>query len=149
MDDFTLKPATVPHQKVVHVHRDMPQNGEGNFLIVKKANFAKAYRNLNATAFVFWLYLASNKDGYNLALSPQAVNNEIGMPLSTCRDQINNLISKGYLVQHSEGSNVYDFYEEPRTPLASQSEARKNTASDFIEINNNIEYKTDNNTWRF
>ena len=35
------------------------------------------------------------------------------MPESTCRDLVQILIEKGYLVQKYEGSNVYDFYERP------------------------------------
>lgn len=59
-------------------------------------------------------YLANNKDGYDLAFSPEAVHNELGMPLSTCRNQIDLLVRKGYLVPKREGSSVYDFYEKPR-----------------------------------
>lgn len=43
---------TVPNQKIVHIHRDIPNYNEGFFLTVKKQNFADAYRNLNATGFV-------------------------------------------------------------------------------------------------
>lgn len=35
------------------------------------------------------------------------------MPESTCRDLVQILIEKGYLVQKHEDSNVYDFYERP------------------------------------
>lgn len=140
-------PNTVPNQKVVHIHRDMPYQGEGNFLMVKKKNFADAYRNLNATAFVLWLYLASNKDGFDLALSPQAVFAELGMPQSTCRDQIKNLINKGYLIQHSEGSNIYDFYEKPRTTSVNQNDNRVNETAALKEIDNKCE--TNKYEWRF
>lgn len=107
---------SVPNQKVVHINRDMPDKSkkEGNFLLIKNENLYAAYRDLNATALCLYLYLAGNMDGFNLALSPKAVNEEMGMPISTCKDQINVLIRKGYLVPKSEGSNVYDFYETPR-----------------------------------
>lgn len=106
--------ATVPNQKVVHVNRDMPDKNEGNFLLIKKAHLYAAYRDLNATALCLYLYLAGNMDGFNLAFSPQAVYNEMGMPISTCKDQLKTLIAKGYLVPKSEGSNIYDFYEIPK-----------------------------------
>ena len=109
-------PATVPNQKVVHVHRDMPDKNkkEGNFLLIKNENLYAAYRNLNATALCLYLYLAGNKDGFDLAFSPKAIHNEMGLPESTCRDQFKVLVSKGYLVPRHETSNIYDFYEIPR-----------------------------------
>ena len=106
--------ATVPNQKIVCIHRDMPKENEGNFLLIKKINLYSAYRDLNATALVLYLYLAGNKDGFNLALSPKAIHEEVGLPESTCRDQIKVLIVKGYLVPQQEGSNVYHFYETPK-----------------------------------
>ena len=141
--------ATVPNQRIVHIHRDLPNYKEGYYLSVKKENFAKAYRNLNATGFVLWLYFASNTDNYNLAFSPQAVNNDIGMPISTCRDQIKLLIEKGYLVPHSEGSNVYDFYENGQTPSANSDKLRSEKTQDNREINNIEIGKTNNIEWYF
>ena len=41
------------------------------------------------------------------------------MPESTCRDLVQILIEKGYLVQKHEGSNVYDFYERPEYAIIS------------------------------
>ena len=107
-------PSTFPNQRVVHINRDMPRKDEGNFLLIKKQNLYNAYRNLNATALVLYLYLAGNKDGFDLALSPRAIQEEVGMPISTCNDQVKVLIRKGYLVQLKEGSNIYNFYEVPK-----------------------------------
>ena len=104
---------TVPNQKVVHINRDMPEKNEGNFLMIKNGNLYAAYRDLNATALCLYLYLAGNMNGFKLALSPKAIHEEMGMPISTVKDQINVLIRKGYLVPKSEGSNVFDFYETP------------------------------------
>ena len=106
--------ATVPNQKVVHVNRDMPEKNEGNFLLIKKENLYAAYRDLNATALCLYLYLAGNMNGFNLAFSPKAIHNEMGLPESTCRDQFKILVNKGYLVRRNESSNVYDFYEIPK-----------------------------------
>ena len=105
---------TVPNQKVVHITRDMPEKNEGNFLLIKKDNLYAAYRDLNATALCLYLYLAGNMNGFDLALSPKAISEEMGMPVSTCKDQIKVLKQKGYLVPRSENSNIYDFYETPR-----------------------------------
>ena len=104
-------PNTVPHQRVVHVNRDMPKNGEGNFLMVKKQNLYDAYKDINATALVLYLYLVGNKDGFDLAFSPKAIHEETGMPESTCRDQFNVLLKKGYLVPNHDDSNIFNFHE--------------------------------------
>lgn len=105
---------TVENQRRVLVHRDMPKKKEGNFLLIKKENLYAAYRNLNATALCLYLYLAGNKDGFDLAFSPKAIHNEMGLPESTCRDQFRVLENKGYLVRRDEKSNRYDFYEIPK-----------------------------------
>ena len=83
---------TVENQRRVLVHRDMPGKDEGNFLLIKKENLYAAYRDLNATALCLYLYLAGNKDGFDLAFSPKAIRNEMGLPESTCRDQFKVLV---------------------------------------------------------
>ena len=92
----------------------MPGENEGNFLLIKKSNLYGAYRTLNATALCLYLFLAGNKDGFNLEYSPKAIHAEMGMPESTCRDQFKMLVEKGYLVPKHEGSNIFDFYEKPK-----------------------------------
>lgn len=101
---------TVPNQKAVIIHREMPQR---DFIAIKKSNFAEAYQHLGATALVLYLHLVGNQDGYSFALSPTAIHNQIGMPSSTVRDQINRLIALRYLVCRGN-SNIYDFYEHPQ-----------------------------------
>ncbi len=66
---------------------------------------------------MLYLYLASNADGYNLALSPAAIRQAIAMPRSTYQDQFVKLIDRGYIVQ--ESGNVYNFYETPQPSHAS------------------------------
>ncbi|MBE7015222.1 MAG: hypothetical protein E7417_00120 [Ruminococcaceae bacterium] len=108
---------------------------------------------------MLYLYLASNADGFNLALSPAAIKNAIGMPTTTYRDQLKKLINKGYLVQ--TGGNSFDFYETPNTDAVSNTQniqtcdtptvlnfeectyddtvitrAVRDISSDIIEINN-------------
>ena len=92
----------------------MPRENEGNFLLIKKSNLYEAYRTLNATALCLYLFLAGNKDGFNLEYSPKAIHAEMGLPESTCRDQFKVLVEKGYLVPKHEGSSIFDFYETPR-----------------------------------
>ena len=75
-----------------------------------------------------YLYLAGNQDRYELALSPRAISQTVGMPESTIRDQINKLITYRYLVPKREGSNIYDFYE---IPLPEANEEKDDPAFQF------------------
>ena len=102
-------PYTVPNQRVVTVHRE---RATSDFLGIKNYNWQYAARDLGAHSLMLYLYLASNADGYNLALSPAAVRQAIGMALSTYHDQFVRLVDKGYLVPNS--GNGYDFYELPQ-----------------------------------
>lgn len=79
---------------------------------------------------MLYLYFAANMDGYTMALSPTAIQMEIGMPPSTYRDQFNRLLSKGYLI-HSHG-NTYDFYEVPQPrPAMEEGESRTSSVHEF------------------
>lgn len=71
-----------------------------------------ASRALGAHALRLYLYLAANRNGYSLALSPAAIQESIGMPSSTYRDQFRKLESLGY-IEYVSG-NTYNFYEVPR-----------------------------------
>lgn len=113
---------TVPNQRTVVVHREKP---ERDFIQIKKENYAEAYRTLGATALVLYVYLAGNQEGYQFGLSPSAIQKALGMPESTCRDQINKLIAYRYLVERGE-SHVYDFYEHPQ-PKAEVKETTSQT----------------------
>lgn len=101
---------TYPNQKKVVIHRE---KFERDFLGISNDNWNAACRDLGAHAAILYLYFASNADNFNLALSPVAVENAIGMPRSTYYDQLNKLIKKGYIVRRK--GNIYDFYETPQS----------------------------------
>ncbi len=150
---------TYPHQRVVNIHRE-PINAD--FLGIKNENWQYAARDLKPFGCMLYLYLASNRNNYKLALSPAAVRQAIGMAQSTYRDQFNVLLEKGYLVQ--TGGNTFDFYEKPRAVVKENEETRaaydyntsaaalnenEQAANDIdlenIEINNNT-YSTTTET---
>ena len=110
-------PVSVPNQRLVTIHRE---HATKDFLGIKNENWMAACRDLDYPATILYLYLASNADNFQLALSPAAIQNALDMPRSTYRDQINKLITKGYLVD--KGGNRFDFYENPQT-----DNAQKNT----------------------
>lgn len=119
-----------------------------------------ASRDLGAHALRLYLYLAANKDGFDLALSQAAATNAIGIPRSTYHDQFRILMSKGYIVPVQ--GNIYAFYEKPQprtgivknntTPelgfdfenmsAGSRTNPSENTEnpSDNIEINNKYNF---------
>ena len=101
-------PETFPNQRMITVHREAAKS---DFLGIKNENWQSAARDLRPHALLLYLYLAANADNFNLALSPAAVREAIGMPRSTYNDQIKILIDKGYLVP-SRG-NTFEFYEKP------------------------------------
>ena len=109
-------PYTAPNQKVITIHRD-PLGG--NFLGINNDNWKDAARVLGAQAFLLYTYLASNKNDFKLALSPKAIQQEIGMPPSTFRDQLRKLESLGYLMPGK--GNMYHFYETPARDTHSKS----------------------------
>ena len=151
---------TYPHQRVVNVRRE-PINAD--FLGIKNENWQYAARDLKPFGCMLYLYLASNRNNYKLALSPAAVRQAIGMAQSTYRDQFNVLLEKGYLVQ--TGGNTFDFYEKPRAAARENEETRaafdyNTSAADLnkneqaaniidlenIEINNTFQTTTETNS---
>ena len=151
---------TYPNQRIVNVHRE-PINAD--FLGIKNENWQYAARDLKPYGCMLYLYLASNRNNYKLALSPAAVRQAIGMAQSTYRDQFNILLEKGYLVQ--TGGNTFDFYEKPRAAAKENEETRaaynyNTSAADLneieqaakdidlenIEINNTFQTTTETNS---
>lgn len=99
-------PNTVPYQKMVVIHREMPKS---NFLQIKNENWMEINKKLGPYALQLYLYLADNKDGFSLALSQKAAEDEAGITKTTFHKYVNLLIEEGYLIHRS--GNTYDFYE--------------------------------------
>ena len=102
---------TFPNQRTIKINREAAKR---DFLGIKNENWQFAARDLGAHALMLYMYFASNANGFELALSPAAIENAIGMPRSTYHDQFRKLLNKGYLVETS--SNHYSFFEvsQPR-----------------------------------
>ena len=123
---------TYPNQRNIKINRE---RATADFLGIKNTNWQAAARDLGAHALMLYLYLASNADGFMLALSPAAIRQAVGMPPSTYRDQFVKLIDKGYLIQRGE-SNTFDFYETPQrvthTTVNNTVDGYDFTADDYI-----------------
>lgn len=110
-------PNTFPNQRTIKVNREIARR---DFLGIKNDNWQAAARDLGAHALMLYMYLASNADGYSLALSPVAVRQAIGMARSTYHDQFHKLVDKGYLVPST--GNTFEFYEAPKTAAQTKNE---------------------------
>lgn len=101
---------TTPNQHIVVVHRE--DTGK-QFISINKINFTKAYRDMSKSpaALGLYIWLVGNQDKFRFAFSPQAIENQLGMAQSSCRDAFKKLESLGYLVSRGENSNMYDFHE--------------------------------------
>lgn len=151
-------PYTFPNQRIITVHRESTKS---NFLGIKNDNWQAAACDLGAHALMLYLYIASNANGYVLALSPVAVRQAIGMARSTYHDQFHKLVDKGYLVPAI--GNTFEFYEVPQSVEQTQEALSdvglnfEESPSDNKQVNsdgypvmhedieiNNTENKTDN-----
>ena len=101
---------TVPNQNIVVIHREMP---ESDFLQIKNRNWQEMLRNTkDPYAFILYLYLAANANGYSFALSPKAIEEATGLPRSTYYKKLALLKDKGYIVEGK--GNTLHFYEVPQ-----------------------------------
>ena len=122
---------TVPHQRLVRIHKDNKQ--QAPFLSISVNLLAAVYQDLkSAPSFFMYIYFCCNKDNFVVEFSPSHIENKFGFPKSTARDHFNKLIEKGYLVRKNENSNMYDFYAEPEH-LKTQDKSVLPTRFDFGE----------------
>ena len=99
---------TFPNQKLVYINKP---KYESMYLSVGIDEWVEASENLAPNTFKVYLYLCSNKNGYPLALSRQAVKNLLGISGDSYKRAIRELTDKGYIT-FSHG-NVYNFYTVP------------------------------------
>ena len=134
-------PNTFPNQRTIKVNREVARR---DFLGIKNDNWQAAARDLGAHALMLYMYLASNADGYNLALSPVAVRQAIGMARSTYHDQFHKLVDKGYLVPST--GNTFEFYEAPKTAAQTKNEVSADGQKNFECTGDNIQEDRDRDT---
>ena len=71
----------------------------------------KRMNGRRASGFLLWCYLSLNQEGYELALSNEAVKTACGMKKDAYDTAVSILMEEQYLVR-KEG-NTYDFYQFP------------------------------------
>lgn len=99
-----------PNQKIVTVHKAVVDEKNIYMRLNKKAmlNACKNLRGLELNAF---LYLSSNQDSYEMALSTEDMATQMGGSVRSYQTAIRSLVEKGYLVHNRK--NRYDFYDFP------------------------------------
>lgn len=98
---------TYPNQRTVTIYKE---KCEKDFLQINNSEWQAACSTIqNYGTFKLYLYLASNKAGYMLALSPVAVEEAIGISESTYRRAFKELEALGYLVKVESRKNCYIF----------------------------------------
>lgn len=101
-----------PNQKDITVHKE-PCNKTNLYAMFNLDALHKAMKDLTANAFMLWLYIAQNQEGYNFALSNVAFKEATGIGKTAYDNAVDLLIDKGYLVL-VKGKTTYDFFELSR-----------------------------------
>ena len=91
------------HKEIVFVKDNSVCDSEAIF---------NAMRNLKSTAFKLWLYLVTNRDGFQ-RLSEKCACTTCGIGKSSYYEAFKELISKCYLVQDEQNKDYYEFFEVP------------------------------------
>ena len=102
-------PYSVPNQKWIQVHK--PRVTE-RFLQISHEDWMQANKTLSPYGLQLYLYLASNNDNYEFALSPADAEVCAGIKNTSFRKYMKRLEEEGYIVWRK--GNVFDFYMPER-----------------------------------
>ena len=109
---------TSPNQRVLTIHRDMPQKGSKElFTAIKNENLYAAMKDLNPSEFRLYIAIASltAREEYTLAFSPQYLHELTTLSENTIRTAFKSLEEKHYILPSPDARNRYEFYEKPRS----------------------------------
>lgn len=95
---------TYANQKIVNIQKD---KCETNFLQISNDDWQEAVRKLSSSAFILYLYLASNNDGFKIALSQKSVQNATGLSKASYHRSVSELYDAGYLRQEIDGEYTF------------------------------------------
>ena len=104
---------TNPNQRDITINRKDALNSGRQYLAINCDTLAEASRNISGeVAFKLYLYLASNKNGYELSFSPQHFSNIYGCSIDASRKAFVKLIEANYII--NKGNNSFEFFETPQ-----------------------------------
>ena len=108
------------NQAAYTVNKDDYKEKNIRFLQVGYDEWTEASRNLKKKCSLqLYLYLSSNMDGSQWALSPSDICSKTGMARSSYHEAKKELIDKGYMYEHKKDGKTllydcYDFYTSPK-----------------------------------
>lgn len=108
-------PKSYENQKSICIHKPRVTT---NFLQIASTEWMQANKTLTPYGLQLYLYLASNTDQYQFALSPAAAEEYAGIKSTTFHKYLRLLEIEGYLVWRK--GSLYDFTQR----LASQTRER-------------------------
>lgn len=108
---------TYPNQKIIRIRK---QKYKDNFLQIGIDEWMEASKKLTFSAFKIYLYLSGNANGFNLALSKQAIENDLCIKKTAYYDAIKELESLGYI--HTIQGNIKEFTTTPYTAQSINTE---------------------------
>ena len=97
-----------PNQNFIQIHK---QSYSRDFLQIGISEWQKACRVLTPSAFKIYLYLASNADGFRMALSKQDIKDKLDISFSRFYESIALLRRMKYIC--CSGSNQFHFFLSP------------------------------------
>jgi len=100
---------TYPNQKLVEIMKS-PCDKKHAYGMMNAEALEIAAKDLSATDFKLYIYLASNQDGYAFGLSKKDFMAWANCQENTYRSAVKSLIEKGYLVQEQ---NRWIFLDKP------------------------------------
>ena len=118
-----------PNQWKVTIHTYSEEQMEHNKALKIPYSYAtltdkfEAMRRLSPVGYVLFDYMSSNADGFQLDLSPQAVEEITGMTKGKYREAIKSLQESGFLVW--ETGNRFSFYVKPKEPRIKPTKAQQ------------------------
>ena len=88
-----------PNQKQIIVARERPKPP---FTSIEESDMFNAMQSLSGSAFKLYMYMCSNKDGFQFALSPTAVKRKTGVSRNSYDRAVKSMLDAGYLIPWSE-----------------------------------------------
>lgn len=104
---------TFPNQNIVRINK---QTYKRDFLQIGIDEWQEASKVLTPSAFKIYLYLASNKNGFDLALSKQDIKNQLGISFTRFYEAITLLKKHHYLCE--DRKNHLQFFLTPNQEYA-------------------------------
>lgn len=117
-------------QKKIVVHK-VPFKKEDDknniYGTINREAMYKSLELLNFVEFKVYMFIATNKDGYDFKLSTKYISNKIRTDQRNVQRAMNGLLEKGFLIKNENGG--FDFYEDKNLAINDADGQNKATIS--------------------